>query len=53
MTHQIQESDCPIALRARIAVERRCPSIMAWHLAQVLEGEYESGYVGEDLGYST
>jgi FkbM family methyltransferase len=39
----------PISLSARIAVELRCPPAMEWHLAQVLGGEYESGYAGEGL----
>jgi FkbM family methyltransferase len=44
-----QEITEPIALQAHIPVELRCPAEMVWHLAQVLEGEYESGYVGERL----
>jgi FkbM family methyltransferase len=39
----------PISLPAQITVELRCPPAMEWHLAQVLKGEYESGYAGEHL----
>jgi FkbM family methyltransferase len=44
-----QENTDLIALQARIPVELRCPAEMVWHLAQVLEGKYESGYVGKHL----
>jgi hypothetical protein len=44
-----QENIDPIALQARFSVEMRCPAEMACHLAQVLDGEYESKYVGKRL----
>ena len=44
-----EDTTAPISLSARIAVELRCPPAMEWHLAQVLGGEYESGYAGEGL----
>lgn len=44
-----QESSEPIAFQARIRVELRCPTRMLPYLTWVLEGEYESGYVGESL----
>ena len=44
-----EESNELIALQARIQVELRCPTRMLPYLTWVLEGEYESGYVGEGL----
>lgn len=44
-----KESGKPIALQARIRVELRFPTRMLPYLTWVLEGEYESGYVGEGL----
>jgi FkbM family methyltransferase len=40
-----QDSDLT-TIQARIPVELCCPVERVWHLTQVLEGEYESGYVG-------
>jgi FkbM family methyltransferase len=44
-----RQETAPIGLQAHIAVELRCPPAMEGHLAHVLEGEYESGYAGENL----
>jgi FkbM family methyltransferase len=44
-----QENTDAVTLQARIPVELRCPAAMVGSLAEVLEGEYESGCVGEGL----